>query len=870
MRHMTLATTIVVTLFGGFATDFAGAQEGSAPTPAHAHAVELDAHRRPALRTGGSCVIRNVTIHSAVAPPRVGDVLVLEGRITAVGQIDAPEGILTLDGTGRHLAPGVVDPHSHTAIRGGVNEGSLSITCEVRIADTLDPDDLAIYRGLAGGVTTAHIMHGSANAIGGQGQVIKLKWGREAHELLFPRSPKVVKFALGENPKRANSGRGNDRFPATRMGVETLFHRAFERAREYQREREALAQARERGEDPAPLRRDLRLEALVEILEGTIVVHSHCYRADEILMLLRAAERLGFRVGTLHHVLEGYKVAPELAEAGVAASTFSDWWAFKIEAYDAIPENAALLDDAGVLSSLNSDSNELMRRMYGEAAKSVRYADLDPVRALALVTLNPARQLGIADRVGSIEVGKHADLVLLSGDPLSSFAQVLWTMVDGEIEFERRDAFGLDGVALPVRPLREESQPIAWKPEGGAVTAIVGGTVHVVSGPALEGATVLIQDGRILDVGKELIVPAGARVIAAQGKHVLPGMIALGAPVGIREIASINATLDVSEIGGDQPDLRTASSVHADSAQIGVTRSNGVTRVQVAPQGGGPVMGRSALIQLEGDTWEDLLTLDLDMLHVRFPRLDNDAEKKEPPAPVLALERLLADAREYARLLDEARAGAPAPRHDPRLEALVPFVRGDRAVAFHADNAQTILHALRFAKREELRAVLYGAREGWKVADAIAREGVPVAVGPVLALPSSRFDPYDCAYANAAILHRAGVEVSILAAEAENTRNLPFHAAMAAAFGLPREEALRAITYYPARMLGVEGQLGSLAPGKVADVVVTSGDPLEIQSRVEYVFIGGRQVELSNHQTRLRDRYAARIQRLLSPAPDRR
>lgn len=870
MRLVAFVTAIVPALFICTAQSLAGArQEAAAPT-AHAHPFELDAHRRPSLRTGGSCVIRNVTIHSAVAPPHVGDVLVLEGRITAVGRIDAPEGIVVVDGTGKHLAPGVVDAHSHTAIRGGVNEGSLSITCEVRIADTLDPDDLAIHRALAGGVTTAHLMHGSANAIGGQGQVIKLKWGREAQDLLFPRAPKVVKFALGENPKRANSGRGNDRFPATRMGVETVFHRAFERAREYQREREALAQARERGEDPAPLRRDLRLEALVEILEGAIVVHSHCYRADEILMLLRAAERLGFRVGTLHHVLEGYKVAPEIAEAGVAASTFSDWWAFKIEAYDAIPENAALLEGAGVLASLNSDSNELMRRMYGEAAKSVRYAGLDPVRALALVTLNPARQLGIADRVGSIEVGKHADLVLLDGDPLSSYAKVLWTMVDGEVEFERRDAFGLDAAALPVRVLREDARPTPWKPDGGALTAIVGGTVHVISGPPLEGATVLIQDGRILDVGKELVVPAGARVIAAQGRHVLPGMIALGAPVGIREIASISATLDVSEIGGDQPDLRTASSVHADSAQIGVTRSNGITRVQVAPQGGGPVMGRSALVQLEGETWEEMLTLDLDMLHVRFPRLDNDAETKEPPESVRALERLLSDAREHARLLDEARAGAPAPRHDPRLEALVPFVRGERRVALHADNAQTILHALRFAEREELRAVLYGAREGWKVADAIARLGVPVAVGPVFALPNTRFDPYDCAYANAAVLHRAGVEVSILAAEAENTRNLPFHAAMAAAFGLPREEALRAITYYPARLLGVEQQLGSLAPGKVADVVVTSGDPLEIRSRVEYVFIAGKQVDLANHQTRLRDRYLARIQRLIPSMQDRR
>ena len=839
----------------------------AAQDAAREHPIELDAHRRPTLRTGGSCVVRGATIHSAVAPAQVGDVLVLEGVISAVGTVEAPAGIVEIDGTDMHLAPGVVDPHSHTAIRGGVNEGSLTITCEVRIADTIDPDDIAIYRALAGGVTTAHLMHGSANAIGGQGQVIKLKWGRTADELLFIEAPKVVKFALGENPKRSNSGRGNNRFPSTRMGVEAVFHRAFERAREFKLERDAHHAAVARGEDPPPLRRDLRLEALAEILEGTIVVHSHCYRADEILMLLRASERLGFRVGTLHHVLEGYKVAREIAEAGVAASTFSDWWGFKIEAYDAVPHNAALLESAGALTSLNSDSNELMRRMYVEAAKSVRYEGMDRVEALALVTLNPAKQLGIEEYVGSIEPGKHADLVLLDGDPLSTLSRVAWTMVDGEIEFERRDAFGLDGEELAVRTLTETPLALAWNPQGGEATAIVGGTVHVLEGPPLEGATVLIQDGRILDIGRDLPVPAGARSIDARGKHVWPGMVGLGTPVGIREIGAVSATLDVAEIGGDQPDLRTSTAIHSESAHIGVTRSAGITRAQVAPQGGGPVMGRSALIKLEGETWEDMLNVDLDMLHVRFPRVSNDADKKELPDSAKELKELFAEAREYARLLQEAEGGAPAPRFDPRLAALVPFVRGERPVALYADNAQTILFALRFAKEEELRAVLFGAAEAWKVADAIALAEVPVVVGPVLALPATQHDPYDSAYANAALLHRAGVVVSIRADEEENTRNLPFHAAMAAAFGLPHREAVRAITYYPAQALGLEEQFGSLAPGKVADVVVTSGDLLEITSTVDYVFIDGRQVDLSNRQTDLRDRYAERLERLSGDRP---
>src|SRR5690606_3801731 len=237
----------------------------------------------------------------------------------------------------------------------------------------------------------------------------------------------------------------------------------------------------------------------------------------------------------------------------------------------------------------------------------------------------------------------------------------------------------------------------------------------------------------------------------------------------------------------------------------------------------------------------------------------NDVDKEALTESAEELKRLLAEAREYARLVEEAETGAPAPRFDPRLAALVPFVRGERPVALYADNAQTILFALRFAKEEDLRAVLFGAREAWKVSGAIAEAGVPVVVGPVLALPSTEHDPYDAAYANAAVLHRAGVVVSIRADEEENTRNLPFHAAMAVAFGLPHREAVRAITYYPAQALGLEQQLGSLTPGKVADVVVTSGDLLEITSTVDYVFIDGRQVDLANRQTELRDRYAERL-----------
>ncbi|MBK8180575.1 MAG: amidohydrolase family protein [Planctomycetes bacterium] len=850
LRHSLLALTALALLR-------LGASAGD-------HPIETDALRKPRMHTGGTCVIRNVTIHSAVAPAFVGDVYVLNGDISAVGRtLDVPTGVITLDGTGKHLAPGVIDNHSHMAVDGTVNEGTLSITCDVDISDVIDPRDTTIYRALAGGVTTARILHGSANAIGGRHEVLKMKWGRRPSELVFPGAKEGVKFALGENPKQSNGG-GGTRFPDSRMGVEALFFRAFARAREYAAEWRAYEEARGQGLDPMPPRRDVRLDVLRGILDGTVDVHSHCYRADEILMLLRVAETYGFKIKTLQHVLEGYKVAAEMAAAGAGGSTFGDWWAYKIEAYDGIPQNAAVMEQAGVLVSVNSDSEEMVRRLHGEAAKSVRYGGMDPVHALALVTLNSAKQLGIDGRVGSIEVGKDADLALFNGDPLSSLARVEWTMVDGEIEFERRDAFELDSRPPEVRQL--PAAPAAesiWKADGGETIALVGGTVHPIDGPDLPQATLLLQDGRIVALGAEVAIPADARVIDVSGRHLWPGLVALNTPLGLFEIGSVPATDDMAEIGGHQPDLRASAALNADSAHLAVTRSNGVTRSQTSPQGGGPLMGQSCVIKLAGDTWEEMLTVDRDMLHIAFPRAANSAKEKKKSDEEKDLEKQFAAALDYGRMVDEAAAGGTAPPPlDRRLEALVPYARGQRKVALHASNAQTILNALRFAKEQKLDAVLYGATEGWKVVDALAREQRPVVVGPVLAVPGSAYDPYDAAFANAAVLARAGVPLALQTADRENPRNLAFHAAMASAFGLPRQEALRSITLDAARILGLDRELGSLTVGKRGDVIVTAGDLLDIRSPVEFVFVDGVQQSVKNRQTELYERYKARLEKL--------
>ena len=334
----------------------------------------------------------------------------------------------TIDADGKHITPGLFDAHSHMGISGGVNEGGEAVTAEVRIADVINPDDIAWYRALAGGLTTANQLHGSANPIGGQNTVVKLRWGaHNPDDLLLDAAPGGIKFALGENVKRS----GN-RYPDTRMGVETLIRDRFIAAAEYTKARDAYNALSDRQKQRTlPPRHDLELDALAEILAGDRLVHCHSYRQDEILMLCRVAEDFGFTIGTFQHVLEGYKVADEIAKHSLGGSSFSDWWAYKFEVFDAIPHNGALMHEVGVTVSFNSDDNELARRMNTEAAKAVRYGNVDPHEALKFVTLNPAKQFKVEDRIGSLEPGKDADFVIWSGSPLSTLSRCEATYIDG-------------------------------------------------------------------------------------------------------------------------------------------------------------------------------------------------------------------------------------------------------------------------------------------------------------------------------------------------------------------------------------------------------------------------------------------------------
>jgi imidazolonepropionase-like amidohydrolase len=407
------------------------------PVPVPVVMGNSEAWRMPKPTQPAAVLVKNATVWTS-GPQGIladADVLVKAGKISAIGKnLAAPKGALVVDAAGKHLAPGIIDEHSHSAVLGNVNECTNSVTCEVRIQDVINSESVNIYRQLAGGNTIMHLLHGSCNAIGGQCAVIKDKWGAPPDELFYTLAPGTVKFALGENPKQANFGADRtNRYPKTRAGVEQTIRDAFTRAKDYDR---AFAEFKS-GKRAIPPRRDLQLDALSEIVNGTRMIHCHSYRQDEILMLIRLTESFGFHVNTFTHILEGYKVADEIAATGASALGFSDWWGYKQEVIDAIPWNEYLMWDRGVNVGFNSDSDELARRLNTEAAKAIKYGGVPRDEALKMVTLNPAKSLKIDKYVGSIEVGKDADFAIWSGEPLSPYSVCEQTWIEGRKYFDR-------------------------------------------------------------------------------------------------------------------------------------------------------------------------------------------------------------------------------------------------------------------------------------------------------------------------------------------------------------------------------------------------------------------------------------------------
>lgn len=412
-------------------------------------AVMLPAYGQSRSPASGEVVIRGgtiLTVTQGTIPN--GAVLIRDGKIVAVGpRVNASRDATVIDAAGKYVTPGLIDAHGHIALDGDVNEATAPVTPHMLMEDAFQYDDKAIYRALAGGVTTSLLLHGSANMIGGQAVVIKHKFGKKRDELLFPGAPRSIKFASGENPKRVY-GRRNQ-LPSTRMGNFAVMRQALTEAQDYMRQWEDYEKRVAEGKRATPPKKDLKLEALADVLRGKLLVQIHCYRADEFLTELSIAREFGYKIRAFHHALEAYKVAEEIAREGVAIATFADWWGYKVEAWDAIPENATLSMRKGVRVAIKSDSGDFVRRLNQEAAKTIKYGGATEDEAVAMITLNPAWIIGVENRVGSLEAGKDADIVIWDKHPLSVYARADKVLIDGEVYFDR----SLPGYGLPFYPL---------------------------------------------------------------------------------------------------------------------------------------------------------------------------------------------------------------------------------------------------------------------------------------------------------------------------------------------------------------------------------------------------------------------------------
>lgn len=412
-------------------------------------------------QTQGSVHIKDATVLTVTDGELENtDVLIEDGIITEIGQdLNTPRGVEAIDASGKYVMPGIIDAHSHIA-GVDINEATSPVTAQVSMEDSIDPNDISIYRALAGGVTSIQLLHGSANVIGGQGETLKLRYGQNQEGLRFQEAPRTIKFALGENPTRVH-GQGSGILPRTRMGVEEVVRTKFDEAIDYRREREAYLEAKEdyngNGTPPKPVAEDRQLEVIADIIDGEILVHCHSYRADEILMLMRVFKDYGIENYTFTHGNEAFKVADELRENGAHASVFADWWAYKFEVYYSTAYNATILNENGVTTSINSDSGELIRHLNHEAAKTVRYGNTSKNDALKMITLNPAIQLGIDEYVGSIEEGKQGDVTIWDGHPLSIYSINEMTFVDGAKYFDRSE--DPDDMRLDISPTTENEHP---------------------------------------------------------------------------------------------------------------------------------------------------------------------------------------------------------------------------------------------------------------------------------------------------------------------------------------------------------------------------------------------------------------------------
>ena len=852
-------------------------------------------------------VIRNATILTAAGPAiERGAILLQNGKVAAVGQtVDAPADAVVIDANGKWVTPGIIDTHSHLGVYAAPGIESLSdgnemtspVTAEVWADHSIWPQDPQFELALAGGVTAMQLLPGSGNLIGGRGVTVKNVPSRTAEEMKFPGAPAGLKMACGENPRRVYGQR--NQMPSTRMGNIAVFRRTWQSAVDY---RDKWKKWRDEGSDAAKRPdRNLQMDTLAAALDGEILVHNHCYRADEMATMIQLSKEFGFKISSFHHGVEAYKVRDLLVRNNICASIWADWWGFKLEAYDGIKENIALIHEAKGCAIVHSDDPSGMQRLNQEAAKALRAAweagmKIERADAIRWLTLNPARALGIDKVTGSLEVGKNADVVIWNGDPFSVYAKAERVFVDGAPLYDRSKASppwsdfttGLQmgpgpnlpaatGSELPVRGAEAKTAPkppnmlgrpaaasgtgpgpAARKMGPGPVVALTNARVHTVTGGVIEKGTIVIAGGKITAVGADVAVPAGAKVIDAAGRVVTPGWIESNTNIGIVEIGlSAEGTADQTTTDKElSAAFNVLDSFNPFSTVIPVTRVEGITRAVVAPGGtGNVILGQAAVFDLAGEHVPRSVTKAPVAMFAALGEAGAGLAGGSRSSAILRLREILQDAIDFN--LHRAAWNAAQRRDYARgrldLEALRPVIRGEIPLAVQANRASDMLAAIRLAEEFKLKLVLIGAAEGWTIADELARKKIPVVVKPLTNIPS--FDALAASLENAARLQRAGVTLILSSFDTHNARNLRQEAGNAISYGLDREAALRAVTLNAARTWGIADRVGSIEVGKDADLVVWSGDPFELTTAADHVFINGTEMPKDTRQKALFEKH---------------
>ncbi len=857
----------------------------------------------PARTTSHPVLIEKVSIMSAVSPTIAsGYVLLREGKIAALGAgepgPDLQKDAEHVDGSGKFLTPGIIDTHSHmgvyplpeVAAHEDGNEMTRPTTPDVWSEHSFWPQDPALWRALAAGVTAAQILPGSANLVGGRSVTIHLRPGIDVASMRFSGAPQGMKMACGENPKRTY---GEKSGPATRMGNIAGFRRIFQDAIEYRetwdRYQKKLSKG---GEDLVPPKRDHALDTLVKVLAGEILVHVHCYRADEMSLILDLAKTYGFKVRSFHHALEAYKVRDRLAAEGVAVSTWADWWGFKMEAFDGIPTNAALLEEAKVRPIMHSDSPEEIRHLNIEAVKARTAAlrlgiEISDEVLLQWITKNPAWALGIDHLVGSLEVGKLADVVLWDRHPFSSYAKAEKVWIEGEKIFDRVDATvpasdlergSRDKIGLGDRAGQLKAEPGAGIPpahQGALAPALVslpeGTDSYIVEhvrlengkGASLLDASIWVEKGLIKAINPTA-VPANVPRMDGGGRTLTPGLIETESQLGVVIIELEKQGQDHEGSADMNPAFRALDGLDPYSLRIPIAREQGITSALVKPSHGF-IAGQGQLINLSMSSH----AIEHAAAPVMFASILGGKNRGQF---WLKIREAIADAQLFHKVGGgQLAAWSHQLSLSPlQLEALYEVLQGRMKLVLEVHRLADVEAALRLkaelAKQKiALPLILSGAGEAWLAASEIAAAGVPVILTPSDQMPKD-LDQLRVRDDQAAVLRAAGVTVVISTRNIQSGR-LRYEAARAVTYALPYEEALAAITSVPAQVFGWNDR-GSLEVGKRADLVIWSDDPLEARSRVDGIWIGGQPLSLATRQSALAEAYHHKPQRSVPAVRD--